>query len=120
MAGIRGNTLLRIIAGITQVTLGLLMIWLSKQFIDITIRTGTDDDVIQMVTLLVTVVIAGILLRQFFFYLTVKAGTRQSNTIRLRVFSSLFRRLCRHRFGRSCWRRRSRSLGAAASRTSYR
>ena len=92
MAGIRGNTLLRIIAGITQVMLGLFMIWLSKQFIDITIRTGTDDDVIQMVALLVTVVIAGILLRQFFFYLTVKAGTRQSNTIRLRVFSSLFRR----------------------------
>ena len=92
MAGIRGNTLLRIMAGITQVMLGLFMIWLSKQFIDITIRTGTDEDVIRMVTLLVTVVVAGILLRQFFFYLTVKAGTRQSNTIRLRVFSSLFRR----------------------------
>ena len=92
MAGIRGNTLLRIMAGITQVMLGLFMIWLSKQFIDITIRTGTDEDVIRMVTLLVAVVVAGILLRQFFFYLTVKAGTRQSNTIRLRVFSSLFRR----------------------------
>ena len=92
MVGIRGNTLLRIVAGITQVMLGLLMIWMSKQFIDVTIRTGTDDDVIRMVILLVVVVIAGILLRQLFFYLTVKAGTRQSNAIRLRVFSSLFRR----------------------------
>ena len=92
MTGIRGNTLLRIAAGITQVMLGLLMIWMSKQFIDVTIRTGTDDDVIRMVILLVVVVIAGILLRQLFFYLTVKAGTRQSNAIRLRVFSSLFRR----------------------------
>ena len=92
MAGIRANTLLRIMIGITQVMLGLLMIWLSKQFIDITIRTGTDDDVVRMVVLLVAVVIAGILLRQLFFYLTVNAGTRQSNTIRLRVFSSLFRR----------------------------
>ena len=92
MVGIRGNTLLRIAAGITQVMLGLLMIWMSKQFIDVTIRTGTDDDVIRMVILLVVVVIAGILLRQLFFYLTVKAGTRQSNAIRLRVFSSLFRR----------------------------
>ncbi len=92
MSGIRANTLLRIMIGITQVMLGLLMIWLSKQFIDITIRTGTDDDVVRMVVLLVAVVIAGILLRQLFFYLTVNAGTRQSNTIRLRVFSSLFRR----------------------------
>lgn len=92
MLGIRANTLLRIMIGITQVMLGLLMIWLSKQFIDITIRTGTDDDVVRMVVLLVAVVIAGILLRQLFFYLTVNAGTRQSNTIRLRVFSSLFRR----------------------------
>lgn len=92
MSGIRANTLLRIMIGITQVMLGLLMIWLSKQFIDITIRTGTDDDVVRMVVLLVAVVIAGILLRQMFFYLTVNAGTRQSNTIRLRVFSSLFRR----------------------------
>ena len=40
MAGIRWNTAIRIITGITQVLLGLLMIWLSKQFIDITIRVG--------------------------------------------------------------------------------
>ena len=92
MRGIRWNTLLRVVAGITQVSLGLLMIWLSKQFIDVTIRTGTQDDVWTMVLLLVTVVGASILLRQLYYYMSTLANTHQSNTIRLRVFSSLFRR----------------------------
>ena len=92
MAGIRWNTAIRIITGITQVLLGLLMIWLSKQFIDITIRVGTRDDVLRMCTLLISVVVTGILLRQFYYSLSVKASTHQSNTIRLRVFSNLFRR----------------------------
>ncbi|MBR1548904.1 MAG: ABC transporter ATP-binding protein [Prevotella sp.] len=92
MAGIRLNTLVRISAGILQVLLGLLMIWLSKQFIDVTIRTGTADDVVSMIVQLVAVVVCGILLRQLYYYLTTKAATYQSNAIRLRVFSSLFRR----------------------------
>ena len=92
MAGIRVNTTARIIIGITQVLLGLLMVWLSKQFIDITIRTGTEDDILQMVCTLVVVVVCAILLRQSYYYMSVKASTSQSNTIRLRVFSSLFRR----------------------------
>ena len=90
--GIRWNTLIRIVAGIAQVLLGLVMIWFSKQFIDVTIRTGTDADVINMILLLVAIVATSIMLRQCFYYLTVKAATRQSNAIRLRVFSSLFRR----------------------------
>ena len=68
------------------------MIWFSKQFIDVTIRTGTDQDVINMVALLISLVVTAILLRQLYYYLTTKANTHQSNTIRLRVFSSLFRR----------------------------
>ena len=92
MAGIRWNTLVRIIVGITQVMLGLVMIWFSKQFIDVTIRTGTDQDVANMVILLISLVVTAILLRQLNYYLTTKANTHQSNTIRLRVFSSLFRR----------------------------
>jgi ABC-type multidrug transport system fused ATPase/permease subunit len=92
MAGIRWNTLVRVVAGITQVMLGLLMIWLSKQFIDITIRTGSTEDVIQMIAMLVSTVVASILLRQLYYYMSTKAATYQSNTIRLRVFSSLFRR----------------------------
>lgn len=92
MAGIRVNTTARIIIGITQVLLGLLMVWLSKQFIDITIRTGTEDDILRMVCTLVIVVVCAILLRQSYYYMSMKASTAQSNTIRLRVFSSLFRR----------------------------
>ena len=92
MVGIRWNTLIRIVVGITQVMLGLVMIWFSKQFIDVTIRTGTDQDVMNMVALLISLVVTAILLRQLYYYLTTKANTHQSNTIRLRVFSSLFRR----------------------------
>ncbi len=92
MTGIRVNTLIRVTAGITQVMLGLLMIWLSKQFIDVTIRQGDHDDVLHMIVMLVATVIGGILLRQLYYYMTTKAATRQSNAIRLRVFSSLFRR----------------------------
>ena len=92
MVGIRWNTLIRIVVGITQVMLGLVMIWFSKQFIDVTIRTGTDEDVITMVALLVALVITGILLRQLYYYMATKAHTYQSNSIRLHVFSSLFRR----------------------------
>ncbi len=92
MAGIRWNTLIRIVVGITQVMLGLVMIWFSKQFIDVTIRTGTDEDVVNMVALLITLVVTAILLRQLYYYMSTKANTYQSNSIRLRVFSSLFRR----------------------------
>ncbi len=92
MVGIRWNTLIRIIVGITQVVLGLTMIWFSKQFIDVTIRTGSDRDVVFMVCLLVFLVVSSILLRQLYYYMTTKANTHQSNHIRLRVFSTLFRR----------------------------
>jgi len=92
MQGIRANTLTRILAGIMQVSMGLLMVWFSKQFIDVTIRTGTDEEVVRMIILLIAIVSVAIVLRQFFYYMTVKASTRQSNSIRLRVFSSLFRR----------------------------
>ena len=92
MVGIRWNTLVRIVVGITQVMLGLIMIWFSKQFIDVTIRTGTDQDVITMVALLVSLVVTGILLRQLYYYMATKANTYQSNSIRLHVFSNLFRR----------------------------
>ena len=51
--GIRWHSAGRIVAGICQVVLGLLMVWFSRQFIDETIRTGTTDDVIRMVLLLV-------------------------------------------------------------------
>ena len=42
--GIRWNMAVRIVTGIGHVVLGLLMVWLSRRFIDETIRTGTADD----------------------------------------------------------------------------
>jgi ABC-type multidrug transport system fused ATPase/permease subunit len=82
----------RIVTGIGQVTLGLMMVWLSRRFIDETIRKGTADDVLQMVVLLVLTVVGGVMLRQVGYWLTTTAGIRQSNALRLRIFSSLFRR----------------------------
>ena len=90
--GIRWNTVVRIVTGIGQVTLGLMMVWLSRRFIDETIRKGTADDVLQMVVLLVLTVVGGVMLRQVGYWLTTTAGIRQSNALRLRIFSSLFRR----------------------------
>ena len=92
MRGIRLNTAVNIVAGIGQVVLGLLMVWLSRFFIDETIREGSADDIIKMVIWLVTTVVGGVLLRQVCFWLTTTANVRQTNALRLRIFSSLFRR----------------------------
>lgn len=90
--GIRWNTAARIVAGTVQVALGLLMVWLCRRFIDETIRTGSAHDVTVMAIWLVLTVVGGVLLRQVYFYLTTKASIRQTNALRLRMFSSLFRR----------------------------
>ena len=90
--GIRWNTAVRIVTGIGQVVLGLLMVWLSRRFIDETIRTGSTDDVLKMVCWLVMTVVGGVVLRQVGYWLTTSASVRQTNTLRLRIFSSLFRR----------------------------
>ena len=81
---------MRIVIGIGRVALGLLMVWFSKMFIDVTIRTGTSQDIIWMICILVTTVVGGVILRQVYFYMTTIANTYQSNQIRLRLFSQLF------------------------------
>ena len=90
--GIRWNSLVRIITGIVQVGLGLTMVWLSRRFIDETIRTGSTDDIIRMILLLVATVTVGVILRQVGYWLTTTANIRQVNALRLRIFSCLFRR----------------------------
>jgi len=90
--GIRWNSAVRIVTGILQVGLGLMMVWLSRRFIDETIRTGTADDIIHMIVLLVITVMSGVLLRQLGYWLTTTANIRQVNAMRLRIFSCLFRR----------------------------
>lgn len=83
---------MRIGIGTARVGFGLLMIWLSKMFIDVTIRTGSESDIILMIILLIITVLAGILLRQAYYYMTVLANTRQTNYIRLNLFKQLLTR----------------------------
>ena len=90
--GIRGDMLIRVAAGIGRVSLGLLMVWLCKRFIDVTIRQGTTEDIIVMIVALVAVVTGGILCRQSYYYLGIKDRARQTTSVRLRIFSHLFRR----------------------------
>lgn len=53
-----------------------MMVWLSKRFIDETIRTGTADDVLRMVELLVLTVVGGVILRQVGYWLRNSANVR--------------------------------------------
>ena len=92
MRGIRWNTLVRILVGIAQVALGLMMVWLSRRFIDVTIRTGSRTDIIRMIVLLVVVVLGGVVLRQLYYYMSTVALTKQTNLLRLDTFSRLFSR----------------------------
>ena len=90
--GIRLNMVVRIVTGIGRVALGLLMVWLCKQFIDVTIRTGDDHDILMMCVVLLTVVAALVALRQIYYYLGQRGLARQSTGIRLKIFSILFLR----------------------------
>ena len=88
----RLNIATRIVLGTGRVALGLLTIWLSKRFIDETIRTGSSDDIMRMVFFLVATVVGTIVLRLVYFYMTNSASVRKSNEFRLFYFGSLFRR----------------------------
>lgn len=90
--GIRWNSAVRIVVGVGQVGLGLTMVWLSRRFIDETIRTGTADDMVWMIAVLAVTVVSGVLLRQVGYWLTTTANIRQVNALRLRIFGCLFRR----------------------------
>lgn len=84
--------LIRVAAGIGRVSLGLLMVWLCKRFIDVTIRQGTTNDIILMIIALVAVVSGAILCRQAYYFLGIRDKAKQTTNIRLRIFSHLFRR----------------------------
>lgn len=91
-SGIRGNIVVRVLVGVVRVVLGLYVVWLSKQFIDDTIRSGSDADVIRMAVLLLATVLGGVILRQIYSYMTTSATIRKENEVRLRMFGSLFKR----------------------------
>ena len=90
--GVRVNIVTRILAGTARVACGLLMIWLSKRFIDETIRTGTQDDIVQMILFLVLTVVGTIVLRLLYYYMTAAATVKKTNALRLFYFGTLFRR----------------------------
>ena len=90
--GTRLNSSVRIVLGTAQVVLGLLMVWLSKRFIDETIHTGSREAIVQMIILLALTVLGRILLRQVYFYMTTVASTRKANELRLGLFAKLFSR----------------------------
>jgi ABC-type multidrug transport system fused ATPase/permease subunit len=90
--GFRVNIVTRILAGSARVVCGLLMIWLSKRFIDETIRTGSQDDVVRMILLLVLTVVGTIVLRLLYFYMTASATVKMTNALRLFYFGTLFKR----------------------------
>lgn len=90
--GIRLVTAVRIAVGIVQTALGLLMVWLSRWFIDTTIRTGTPADILRMVLWLTLTAVGTVMLVQLGYWLTTMAGVRQTNALRLRIFRCLFHR----------------------------
>ena len=90
--GVRVNIVIRILAGTARVVCGFLMIWLSKRFIDETIRTGTQDDIVQMILFLVLSVVGTIVLRLLYYYMTAAATVKKTNALRLFYFGTLFRR----------------------------
>lgn len=90
--GFRFNIATRIVAGIGRVVCGLLTIWLSKRFIDETIRTGTQDDIVRMIVLLVLSVVGTIALRLVYYYMTASATVKKTNALRLFYFGTLFKR----------------------------
>ena len=90
--GTRLNSSVRIVFGTAQVVLGLLMVWLSKRFIDETIHTGSREAIAEMIVLLALTVLGRILLRQVYYYMTTVATTRKSNELRLNLFAKLFSR----------------------------
>lgn len=90
--GERLNMGARVVVGVLQVALGLLTILLSKQFIDETIRVGSDQDIVKMIVSLVATVVGGVLCRQLNYYLNVQCCSRGINRLRTRVFSRIFDR----------------------------
>jgi len=91
-AGIRLNTLVRIIVGIVQVAMGLLMVWLCRYFIDVAIYSKESQTLVITIVELVLIVAGGIVLRQLYYYMTIRATVCQATAIRLRIFGHLLRR----------------------------
>ena len=83
MSAVRGRLLLRIIAGLLQVALGLWLVWLCRRFIDVVIWRG---DVLRETIVLFSVIALLIALRQLVFYLSGITEVILQNDMRSRLF----------------------------------
>lgn len=83
---------LRILAGFGQVALGLWMVWLCRNFIDVTIRIGSMEDVFWASVELILCLLGVAGLRQGGAYYTVAAQIKLSNRLRHKYFNLLLRR----------------------------
>ena len=81
--GIRARLLTRIATGLIQVGLGLLLVWLSRRFIDVSIW---KDDMARDIAVLFAVVALLVVMRQTVFYLTNITDTLLQNAMRQRLF----------------------------------
>lgn len=80
---IKAQVLIRIVAGLTQVGFGLLLVWLCRRFIDYVIWKG---DIIKETIVLFAVIAVLIGLRQVVYYFTNMAEVIEQNAIRKRLF----------------------------------
>lgn len=87
--GIRGSVALRILVGLGQIVLGLLMVWLCRRFIDHDIYQGS---VVCPASRLLAVLAGFILLRQLYYYMSSTATVRQQNALRQRLYRHLLQR----------------------------
>ena len=90
--GIRLNILVRILAGLLQTVLALLVVWLSKMLIDDVAMTGTIVEMAIQALLIAVAVVAGVGIRQVNQYLANKSFIKKVAELRLSLFSRLFNR----------------------------
>lgn len=83
MEGIRLRLLVRIFAGLIQVGLGLLLVWLSRRFIDVSIW---QDGIWKDTVVLLSVVTLLVLVREVVYFLTNTADCLLENSMRQRLF----------------------------------
>lgn len=89
--GIWLNVIVRILSGLVQTALSLMVVWLSKRLID-GATSGTTDDMTMMACMIAVAVVTGVGLRQFNQYLANQAMILKVAGLRLSLFGKLFRR----------------------------
>ena len=89
--GIWLNVIVRIVSGLVQTALSLMVVWLSKRLID-GATSGTTDDMTKMACMIAVAVVTGVGLRQLNQYLANQAMISKVAGLRLSLFGKLFRR----------------------------